>query len=98
MNKIFTYRTKRFKYIIRLCIIMVETFNVLIRKWGNSLGAVLPNSVVQKNQIKENDVVKIFVVKQNNVLKKNFGKLKGKLKLSGQEMKNMLRKELHGIE
>jgi antitoxin component of MazEF toxin-antitoxin module len=76
---------------------MVETFNVSLRRWGNSLGAVLPNNIVQKNRLKENDDIKIFIVKESDVLKRNFGKLKGKLKLSGQEMKNILRKELHGI-
>ena len=77
---------------------MVETFDVSIRRWGNSLGAVLPSTIIEKNKLKENDKIKIFVIKESDVLKRTFGSLKGKLKLSGQEMKDMLRKELHGIE
>jgi len=76
---------------------MVETFKVSLRKWGNSLGAVLPNNIVQKNMLKENDNINIFILTEDQTLKNNFGKLKGKLKLSGQETKDMLRKELHGI-
>ncbi len=74
---------------------MVETFEVSIKRWGNSLGAVLPNSIVQKDNLKENDKIRIFVVKNSDVLKKTFGKLKGKIKQSSQEMKEEFRKKLY---
>jgi len=74
---------------------MVETFDVFVKKWGNSLGAVLPNSIVQKDNLKENDKIRIFVVKKSDVLKKTFGKLKGKIKQSSQEMKDEFRKKLY---
>ena len=77
---------------------MVETFDIAIKKWGNSLGAVLPNDIVQKNKLKENDKIRVFIVKKSDILQKNFGRLKGKLKMSGQEAKDMIRKELHHIE
>jgi antitoxin component of MazEF toxin-antitoxin module len=74
---------------------MVETFDVFVKKWGNSLGAVLPKSVVQKNKLKENDKIKVFVIKEGDVLKRTFGRLKGKLKQSSQEMKDEFRKKLY---
>ena len=73
---------------------MAETFEVSIRKWGNSLGAVLPTRIVEINNLKENDKIKIFVVKEGDILKKTFGKLKGKIKQSSQEMKDEFRKRL----
>jgi len=74
---------------------MVDTFDVFVKKWGNSLGAVLPNNIVQKDNLKENDKIRIFVVKNSDVLKKTFGKLKGKIKQSSQEMKDEFRKKLY---
>lgn len=74
---------------------MVDTFDISVRRWGNSLGAVLPNSIVQKNKLKENDKIKVFVVKESDVLKRTFGRLKGKLKQSSQEMKDELRDKLY---
>ena len=74
---------------------MVDTFDVFVKKWGNSLGAVLPNNIVQKDNLKENDKIRIFVVKNSDVLKKTFCKLKGKIKQSSQEMKDEFRKKLY---
>jgi len=74
---------------------MVETFDIAIKKWGNSLGAVLPNSIVLKNKLKENDKIRVFVVKEDDVLKRTFGKLKSKLKQSSQVMKDEFRDRLY---
>ena len=74
---------------------MVDTFDIFVKKWGNSLGVILPSNVVQKNKLKENDKIKIFVVKESDVLKRTFGKLKDKLKQSSQEMKDEFRKKLY---
>ena len=35
-----------FMNLIILCIIMVEIFDVSVKKWGHSLGAVLPNNII----------------------------------------------------
>lgn len=75
---------------------MADTFNVVIRRWGNSLGAVLPNSIIQKNNLKENDKIKILIIREGDVLRKTFGKLKGKVNQSSQDMKEGFRKNLYG--
>jgi antitoxin component of MazEF toxin-antitoxin module len=74
---------------------MTETFHVSVKKWGNSLGAVLPKNIVQKNKLKENDKIRVFVVKDSDVLKRTFGKLKGKVKQSSQDMKRELKEKLY---
>jgi len=62
---------------------------VLIRKWGNSIGVVLPKEFVKDNGLKENEKVLIDVVKEAD-LTKLFGSLKRKM--SGQAFKDMVRK------
>jgi antitoxin component of MazEF toxin-antitoxin module len=59
-----------------------------IRKWGNSLGLVLPSDFVCREKLKEEDTVVLEVVKKAD-LRHLFGSLKGKM--SGQEFKNMAR-------
>ncbi|MEK6886625.1 MAG: AbrB/MazE/SpoVT family DNA-binding domain-containing protein [Nanoarchaeota archaeon] len=62
---------------------------VVIKKWGNSYGIVLPKEVMEKKHLKENEKIVIEVVKEAN-LQKMFGSLKRKM--SGQEFKDMVRK------
>jgi len=62
---------------------------VTVKKWGNSMGVVLPMDFIQKQDIHEEDKIFIEVVKPAN-LKHLFGSLKRKM--SGQEFKNMVRK------
>lgn len=59
-----------------------------VKKWGNSMGIVLPMDFVQNRELKENDVVIINVVKEAD-LKNLFGSLKRKM--SGQEFKNIVK-------
>lgn len=61
---------------------------VTIKKWGNSLAAIFPKEVVEKEHLKENDKVFVEVVKPAN-LKKMFGSLK--TKMSGQAFKDMVK-------
>ena len=63
---------------------------VKIKKWGNSLGVILPKEVVDKEKFKENEKVMINIVKEAD-LSDIFGSLKGKIKMSGQKMKNLAR-------
>lgn len=65
------------------------------RKWGNSLGITLPKELVEKEHIKENEEVKVFILKKSQTGERLFGMFKGKLTASGQEVKDMIRKELH---
>ena len=65
---------------------------VQVKKWGNSLGVILPKEIIEQKHLKEDDrIVLLDVVKEGN-LSKSFGALKGKLHLSGQELKDMARK------
>jgi len=63
---------------------------VKIKKWGNSLGVILPKEIVDKEKFKENEKVMINIVKEAD-LSDIFGSLKGKIKMSGQKMKNLAR-------
>ncbi|MFA5856008.1 MAG: AbrB/MazE/SpoVT family DNA-binding domain-containing protein [Candidatus Pacearchaeota archaeon] len=73
---------------------MVNT-NVITRKWGNSIGIILPKEIVDKENIKENMELSILISKKTNVLNETFGMLKGKLEKSSQNMKDELKKELY---
>lgn len=63
---------------------------VEVRKVGNSLGIILPSDFVRERHLKVNDKVNILITKQAD-LSKIFGSLKGKLKMSGQEFKDLAR-------
>ena len=73
---------------------MVNT-NVITRRWGNSIGVILPKDIVEKEHIKENMRINILISKKSNVLNETFGMLKGRLKKSSQQMKDELKKELY---
>ena len=60
-----------------------------VRKWGSSVGVVLPKELVEAQGLKENQKVLIEVVKEAN-LTHLFGTLK--TGMSGQEFKDMVRK------
>ncbi|MFH1182221.1 MAG: AbrB/MazE/SpoVT family DNA-binding domain-containing protein [Candidatus Woesearchaeota archaeon] len=62
---------------------------VVIKKWGNSMGVVIPRELVEQESLKENEKVLIEMVKEAD-LTGLFGALKRKM--SGQEFKDMVRK------
>lgn len=61
-----------------------------IREWGNSLGVIIPNEIVIKEELKPNEEVIISIIKKEN-LKDFFGKGKH-LKINSQKMKDEGRK------
>ena len=69
--------------------------DVITRKWGNSIGIILPKEAIEKEHIRENQKINILISKKTNVLNETFGMLKRKLKKSSQEMKDELREELY---
>lgn len=71
------------------------TTDVITRRWGNSIGVIIPRDIVKKENLKENLKINILISKNSNVLNETFGMLKGKLKKSPQQMKDNLRKELY---
>ena len=65
------------------------------RKWGNSLGVIIPKETVEKERIKEDEKIRFMILRNTRVLKESFGTLKGKWKKSGQQIKDQARKELY---
>jgi antitoxin component of MazEF toxin-antitoxin module len=63
---------------------------VKLKKWGNSMAVIVPNIIIEKKGLKENDTILIEVVKEAD-LSGVFGMIK-KRKMSGQEAKDMARK------
>ena len=61
---------------------------VTVKKWGNSVGVILPKEFVQKQSLKENDRVLVEVVKEAD-LSNLFCSLNRKM--SGQEFKDLVR-------
>ncbi len=61
-----------------------------VKKWGNSMGIILPKNFVEEKKLEENDIVIVNVVKRANI-SHLVGSLKRKM--SGQEFKNMVKKE-----
>jgi len=62
---------------------------VLVKKWGNSLGVVLPKQLVDAENLSENDKI-ILDVRKEADLTKMFGS--AKIGMSGQELKDLVRK------
>lgn len=58
------------------------------KKWGSSIGFVIPKEVAEKENIKPNSKVKFEIIKVTDI-SDTFGKLKRKL--SGQEFKDRAR-------
>ena len=69
----------------------MEEVEATTRKWGSSLGIVIPNDVVEKEKLKPNERIKIVIKKE--LLAKdiwNLGPIT--LKKTAQEIKDEMRK------
>jgi antitoxin component of MazEF toxin-antitoxin module len=62
---------------------------VKLKKWGNSIGVILPKALIEEKKLRENDEILIEVVKEAD-LSDVFGSIK-KRKMSGQEAKDLAR-------
>ena len=51
---------------------------VKTKRWGNSIGIVIPNETIKRLGIKPEEDMTIEIEKNNNVLKEMFGKAKFK--------------------
>ena len=58
------------------------------KKWGNSIGILIPIDEVRNFNLKENQEVVVDIVKKNNVLKELFGSGKDD-KISRKEFKTV---------
>lgn len=54
----------------------MESTETKVRRWGRSLGIVIPKEVAEKEKIKANDSVEVLIRKKSNALKETFGTLK----------------------
>ena len=60
----------------------------IARKWGDSIGFIVPKEVIEKEKIKPKSKVKFEIIKVTDI-SDTFGKLKRKM--SGQEFKDRAR-------
>ena len=83
-------------YILVIQCITMNVISARVKKWGNSLGVIIPSETVDARNIKENEEIRIIIVKDSGkVLRETFGLLKGKITKSGQQIKDELRRELY---
>ena len=64
-----------------------------LRKWGNSLGIVIPRSKAEKGEMRENEEVIALLIKRENILRETFGTFK--FKKSTQKMMDEIDEELY---
>ncbi|MFH1526522.1 MAG: AbrB/MazE/SpoVT family DNA-binding domain-containing protein [Bacteroidota bacterium] len=64
------------------------------KKWGSSLGIIIPKIIVERENLKQNQEIKILAVgtKEKKRVKDIFGKLKN-WKINPQKFKDEIRKE-----
>lgn len=67
------------------------------KRWGNSLGLIIPREVVEEERIKEHTKMRVLLVKGGRTaLNSTFGMARGRLKKPTQQIKDELRGELYG--
>lgn len=67
------------------------------KKWGNSLGLIIPKEVVEEEKIKEHTKMRLLLVRgARAALKSTFGIARGRLKKPTQKIKDEIRGELYG--
>jgi antitoxin component of MazEF toxin-antitoxin module len=49
---------------------------VKLKKWGNSIGIVIPNETIERLSLKPEEQIVIEISKKENVLKELFGAVK----------------------
>lgn len=67
--------------------------NLRLRKWGNSIGVVVPQEVLIGEKAKEGDEVKVIIKKKKSDLRKLWGKYK--FKQPTEEIMKEIDKELY---
>ena len=68
---------------------------VIAKKWGSSIGVILPKEIVEKQGIRAGDEIVISIFRKGN-LKDIFGKLK--TNMPGQKFKDMAREGWDGSD
>lgn len=84
------FKNKNYKYNLMYNLlgnIMADLLKV--KKWGHSLGIVIPAKVVKNEKIHENEIIEVKIKKVENPLKETYGTYK--FNKSTQEIKDELR-------
>lgn len=71
------------------------TLEVRTKRWGNSIGVVIPIKAAERLNLKPNEEILINIEKKNNVLKELFGAFKNNKKSTEQMLKEV-RRDLEG--
>ena len=50
---------------------------VKAKRWGNSLGLLIPSEIARKEHIRENQKLDVLILPKTKTLEKTFGMLKG---------------------
>lgn len=73
---------------------MVE-YTTTTKRWGNSLGLLIPKEVIRDSRLREHEKVTVLLLKDNrSILKETFGIAQGKIH-NVQKIKNILRRDLY---
>lgn len=62
--------------------------NLVLKKWGNSIGAVFPKELIDENGFKPDQEISVYLLKKAD-LRNAFGSLE--TKETGQQLKNFAR-------
>ena len=74
----------------------METVETRLKRWGNSFGIIIPSDIVQRENMKEDQNIKVLILRDSKkAFRETFGIGKGKIKKSTQQIKDELRKELY---
>jgi|GEM_PF-433149 len=74
----------------------MPVIEVKLRKWGHSLGVIIPKEIIEREKVRENQTIRIMLMKDSaKVLQETFGMAKGLLKKPAQQIKDELRAELY---
>ena len=67
-----------------------------VKRWGNSLGIIIPSETVEDKKIRENQNISIIILEDSRkAFRETFGMGKGKIKKSAQQIKDELRRDLY---
>ena len=65
--------------------------DVEVKKWGDSLAVIIPKGIANQEKIAAKDKIHMRIEKESNILEL-YGIIKGKIKMTPQELKNEARK------
>ncbi|HLC85362.1 MAG TPA: AbrB/MazE/SpoVT family DNA-binding domain-containing protein [Candidatus Nanoarchaeia archaeon] len=66
------------------------------KRWGNSLGVIIPKDIVEQEHIHEDERIDLLLVKDSRrVLKETFGMFKNRIKKPTSQIMAEIRKELY---